>query len=383
MPLFRQVSAVHILGNVGIASLCYVIHTAPMYKSIIIFVLSLGSSLITAQNIPELSANKQALIKQAKTWVAEQTKLARDQVEISATDRRLRIPNCDSTFDISFSYASSQESIRVSCPDTDWQVFLGVKLIKNTVGFAFKTDMPAGQLLSPDDVEPIQLKSSIRGVIREPNALKEMSLSKPVLAGDLVLQQYLTKTIVVFQLDKDILAGEFIDLENITNVRKPLSSTSAAQRLPARLLSQSAAAKNLRAGSILSRDDIRVKNIIMVSKEIIGRGQKLSSVNAALTPFYGPLPSDVLFENAGISQMETIRTIAPGQPIRTSDLRPAALVRQDDTVMLSINKGSLQITVPMIALDKGQLGEQIALRNPDSGEQVQAVVTGPRKAEIR
>jgi flagella basal body P-ring formation protein FlgA len=383
LPLFRQYSAVNIFNNVGIASLCAVIHTAGMYKSIIILTLAFSSSLIIAQQIPELSANKQALIKQAKIWVAEQTKLEQDQVEISATDRRLKIPSCDSAFDVSFSYPSSQESIRISCPNTDWQVFVGVKLIKNTLGFAFKTDMSAGQLLYPDDVTPIRLKSSIRGVIREPQALKEMSLSKSVLAGDLVLQQYLTKTAVVFQIDKDILAGEFIDLENITNVRKPLSSTSAAQRLPRRLLSQSAAAKNLRAGSILSRDDLRVKNTIMVSKEIIGRGQKLSSANAALEPFYGALPSDALFANAGISQMEAIRTIAPGQPIRTSDLRPASLVRQDDTVMLSIKKGSLKITAPMIALGQGQLGEQITLRNPDSGDEVQAVVTGPRKAEIR
>jgi flagella basal body P-ring formation protein FlgA len=383
LPLFRQDFAGNILDNVGIASLCTVIHTASMYRSIIIFVLALSSSLITAQNIPELSANKQALIEQAKIWVAEQTKLEIDQVEISATDRRLKIPNCDSRFDISFSYVSSQESIRISCPDNDWQVFVGVKLIKNTVGFAFKTDMPAGRLLSPDDVKPIRLKSSIRGVIREPEALKEMSLSKPVLAGDLVLQQYLMKTVVVFQIEKDLLAGEFIDLENIKNVRKPLSLTSSAQRLPSRLLSQSAAAKNLRAGTVLSRDDLRVKHTIMVSQEIIGRGQKLSSANAALAPFYGALPNDALFANAGISQMEAIRTIPPGQPIRTSDLRPAALIRQDDTVMLSIEKGSLTITTLMIALDKGQLGEQITLKNPDSGEQIRAIVTGPRKAEIR
>lgn len=354
-----------------------------MYKSIFFFVLFLGSSLTAAQNIPELSANKQALIKQAKAWVAEQTKLAGDQVEIAATDRRLIIPDCDSPFDIKFSYASSQESIRVRCPDTNWQVFLGVKLIKNTAGYAFKTNMPAGQLLSPNDVKPIQLKGSIRGAITDPNALKDMSLSKPVLAGDLVLKQFLTETIVVFQLDKDLLSGEFIDLENISNIRKPLSSTSPAQRFPARILKRSAAAKNLRAGAILSRDDIWIKNVIMVSKEIIVRGQNVSSSNAALMPFYGPLPSDALFENAGISQMEAIRTIAPGQPIRTSDLRPAALIRQDDTVMLSINKGPLKITIPMIALHKGQLGEQIVLRNPDSGEQVQAVVTGARKAEIR
>jgi len=383
LPLFRQYFAVKIFDNVGIASLCTVIHTAGMYKSIIMFVLALSSGLVIAQTISELSENKQRLIRQAKIWVAEQTDLEQDQVEISATDRRLRIPKCESMFDIGFSYPSSQESIRISCPDTDWQVFVGVKLIKNTVGFAFKTDMPAGQLLSPDDVKAIRLKSSIRGVIREPKALNEMSLSKPVLAGDLVLQQYLAETVVVFQIEKDILAGEFIDLATIKDVRKPFSSTTAAQRLPSRLISQSTAAKNLRAGSILSRGDLRVKHVIMVSKEMIGRGQKLSSANAALAPFYGPLPNDALFANSGISQMEAIRTISPGQPLRTSDLRPAPLIRKDDTVMLSVKKGSLEITIPMLALDKGTLGEQITLRNPDSGEQIRAIVIGPRKAEIK
>ncbi len=143
MPLLRQYFAVNIRDNVGIASLCTVIHTAGMYKSIIIFALVLSSSLTTAQNIPVLSANKQGLIKQAKVWVAEQTKLETDQVEISATDRRLKIPRCDSMFDISFTYPSNQESIRISCPNTNWQVFVGVKLIKNTLGFAFKADMSA------------------------------------------------------------------------------------------------------------------------------------------------------------------------------------------------------------------------------------------------
>ena len=353
-----------------------------MYKSIITFAIAFYSCLVIAQNMPELSANKQALIKQAKIWVADQVQLEVDQVEVSATDRRLKIPSCDSKFDINFSYPSSQESIRISCPNTSWQVFVGVKLIKNTLGFVFKADMPVGQLLSSDDIKPIVLKTSVRGLVKEPHALKHMSLSKSVSAGDLVLQQYLTETVIVFQVEKDILAGEFIDLKSIKNIRKALSFTSSTQRFPSRLLNQSTAARNLREGTILSREDLRVKHVVMISKEIIGRGQKLSSANSTLAPFYGSLPNDALFSDAGISQMETIRTIPPGQPIRTSDLRPAPLIRPDDMVMLSIERGSLQITIPMIALSKGQLGEQVTLINPDSKEQIRAIVTGPRKAEI-
>ena len=193
-----------------------------MYKSIITFAIAIYSCLVIAQNMPELSANKQALIKQAKIWVADQVQLEVDQVEISATDRRLKIPSCESKFDFSFSYPSSQESIRISCPKTGWKIFVGVKLIKNTSGFVFKADMPVGQLLSSDDIKPVVLKTSVRGLVKEPRALKHMSLSKSVSAGDLVLQQYLTETVIVFQIEKDILAGEFIDLKSIKNIRKAL-----------------------------------------------------------------------------------------------------------------------------------------------------------------
>ncbi len=382
MPLFRQDFAVKISRSVGIASPCAVIHTKAMYKSIILLLVVFSSSLATAQNMPELSASKQALINQAKTWVAQQTQLDQDQVEVSATDRRLKIPLCDSVFNISFSYPTSQESIRVSCPSTGWQVFVGIKLIKNTAGLAFKADLPAGQILSPSDVKLVRITTLIQGLVREKIALENMSLSKPVVAGDLVLQQYLIETVVVFQLKKDILAGEFVKLADIQRVRKSLPSTSVSQRFPSRLLSQSTAARDLRSGITLSRDDLKVKHIIMVSNKMIARGQKLSSANATLKAFYGALPSDALLADSGISQMEAIRTIRPGQPIRASDLRPAALVRKGDMVMLSIEKGSLTINIPMLALEKGQLDQQITLLNPESNEQVRAIVTGPRKAGV-
>jgi flagella basal body P-ring formation protein FlgA len=41
------------------------------------------------------------------------------------------------------------------------------------------------------------------------------------------------------------------------------------------------------------------------------------------------------------------------------------------------NSKDFQITIRMEALQDGRLGEQVKLKNPESGRQVSGVVTGP------
>ena len=59
--------------------------------------------------------------------------------------------------------------------------------------------------------------------------------------------------------------------------------------------------------------------------------------------------------------MEAIRTIRGGQPIRASDLKPALMVKEGDTVLLSVVSGALTITSSMVALEDGKLDQQIDL----------------------
>ena len=77
-------------------------------------------------------------------------------------------------------------------------------------------------------------------------------------------------------------------------------------------------------------------------------------------------------------QAELTRDILAGQPLRISDIRRAVLVKQGQVVMLSVgNSKDFQITIRMEALQDGRLGEQVKLKNPESGRQVSGVVTGP------
>ncbi len=81
-------------------------------------------------------------------------------------------------------------------------------------------------------------------------------------------------------------------------------------------------------------------------------------------------------------QAELTRDISAGQPLRVSDIRRAILVKQGQTVMLTVgNKSEFQISIRMEAMQDGRLGEQVKLKNPESGRQVSGVVTGPNAAK--
>jgi flagella basal body P-ring formation protein FlgA len=82
-----------------------------------------------------------------------------------------------------------------------------------------------------------------------------------------------------------------------------------------------------------------------------------------------------------VQQAELTRDIPAGQPLRISDIRRALMVRQGQVVMLSVGeKNEFQISIRMEAMQDGRMGEQVKLRNPESGKQVSGVVTGPNAA---
>ncbi len=84
-----------------------------------------------------------------------------------------------------------------------------------------------------------------------------------------------------------------------------------------------------------------------------------------------------LIDPSGLEGQEVLRPIRAGDPLRMSDLRPATLVRKGEAVSLSIGTpASFIITVRLEAMQDGRLGEQIKMRNPESGRTLTGIVTG-------
>jgi flagella basal body P-ring formation protein FlgA len=122
---------------------------------------------------------------------------------------------------------------------------------------------------------------------------------------------------------------------------------------------------------------------MVVTKRLLQRGailqpDMLEEVQASP----GNADTQLLSTVKDAHQAELTRDIAAGQPLRISDIRRAVLVKQGQVVMLSVgNSKDFQITIRMEALQDGRLGEQVRLKNPESGKQVSGVVTGPSMAK--
>jgi len=75
---------------------------------------------------------------------------------------------------------------------------------------------------------------------------------------------------------------------------------------------------------------------------------------------------------------EFVREVQAGVPLHTYDLRRAVVVKQGQVVTLTVGQGNgFSITARVEALQDGKIGEQIRLKNPESGRLLTGTVTGP------
>ncbi len=78
---------------------------------------------------------------------------------------------------------------------------------------------------------------------------------------------------------------------------------------------------------------------------------------------------------------EMVRDMQAGVPLRSHDVRRAILVKQGQIVILTVGQSSgFAISARVEALQDGKMGEQIRLKNPESGRILSGVVTGPNAA---
>lgn len=87
--------------------------------------------------------------------------------------------------------------------------------------------------------------------------------------------------------------------------------------------------------------------------------------------------SDVLIDPAQAIGRRPLRALRPGQPVRNKMLEAALLVRKGDKVRLTMIEGEMSISMEGIALQDGQKGEIISIKNTRGGSIISAQVSGP------
>ncbi len=79
-----------------------------------------------------------------------------------------------------------------------------------------------------------------------------------------------------------------------------------------------------------------------------------------------------------VQQAELVRDVPAGVALRSYDIKRAILVKKGQMALLTVGQGAgFQISVRVEAQQDGTLGEQIRLKNAESGRFLTGVVTGP------
>jgi flagella basal body P-ring formation protein FlgA len=121
---------------------------------------------------------------------------------------------------------------------------------------------------------------------------------------------------------------------------------------------------------------------VIVATQVMRTGSiaKREMLREVELPFQGS-ESQLIVSVSEAENSEFVREVQPGVPLHTYDLRRAVVIKQGQVVTLTVGQGGgFSITARVEALQDGKIGEQIRLKNPESGRLLTGTVTGPNAA---
>jgi flagella basal body P-ring formation protein FlgA len=123
------------------------------------------------------------------------------------------------------------------------------------------------------------------------------------------------------------------------------------------------------------------KRWILVAKVPLQRGMLLNETHVLREEVDTPnMPVNVLVQASEVMHAEVVRDVRPGTPLRSQDIRPTVLVKRGQMVLLSVGQAQgFQISARVEAMQDGRFGEQIKLKNRDSGRELSGRVQGPNQ----
>jgi flagella basal body P-ring formation protein FlgA len=126
-----------------------------------------------------------------------------------------------------------------------------------------------------------------------------------------------------------------------------------------------------------------VRRSVVVAELPLVRGMTVQASDLRLREVVLPAGGSAFLDNvAEALHSEILRDMPAGTPLRRSDLRPLVLVKRGQLVQLSVGKSTgFMVTAHVEALQDGRMGEQIKLKNADSGRVLTGVVRGPNMVE--
>lgn len=128
---------------------------------------------------------------------------------------------------------------------------------------------------------------------------------------------------------------------------------------------------------------IKVYEKVLVTTRPIARGEILSESDLAMVDAEVSLLRYSYLQSPELAiGMETKRSLSTNTTIVQEALVAPTLVKRGDAVVLSAKAGTVEIRQQGVAMQSGEMGKRINVRNTNSDQIVQAVVTGLGEARV-
>lgn len=344
-----------------------------------VFVLCCLCTVFSAMAAEPAAAVRDRLLQEVRTWVGAQSGVFADRVEIAPLDGRLRVVPCPSGAKLDFPFPA-RDLVRARCDVPAWQLFIQVSIRTPRNMIIAGRSLAAGRVLAEADLASRQSTGS-EGIEDRASVVGRI-LKRELAPGNTILAQDLEDSARVVRISAALKVGDVLKTETFRLETVPRASVPAGAALGGAPAEGSRLLRDVPAGHILLTEEISEARRVLVAKRSLAAGQL---IEAAM--FESGLINSrdqaqrYYMEFDGLEFSELVRNIQAGEALRPSDVRSAILVRRGQAVLLTLGSaGSLQVTLRAEALQDARLGEQVQLKNPESGRSLSAIVTGKNAA---
>jgi len=320
---------------------------------------------------------QEKLFAEIKVWAAGQLATTPDLVEVPPLDARLKIPHCTGKSTLSFPF-SSKDTVRAHCTDPEWQAYIRIAITTPRNGVFAARALPGGKVLTDADLAVGRINIAAADIFDDRRHVIGKTLKRPLRPGDPILARDIDDLQVVLRITRPVKAGEPLSTANYRPESLARDMTPMGAALGEQSTQGARAKRDLQAGQILMAGDLAQLRKIVITRRDVEIGQVIEPGMVETVERSVSEPLDNLITDAStLAAYEFSRNIKAGEPLRRGDLKPALLVRRGQSVLVTLATDSgLELSFRAEALHDARMGEQISLKNQDSGKIIQGIVTG-------
>ncbi|MHA1066760.1 flagellar basal body P-ring formation chaperone FlgA [Enterobacter ludwigii] len=172
-------------------------------------------------------------------------------------------------------------------------------------------------------------------------------------------------------------------VKKLPSCQRPYHVDDTQDNLPVGRQSLRVQCPDIPGWSLTTRSQITVLMPVVTVKMALAQEHVLQTSDLSVTTIQlAAHQADVLTRPEQAVGLRSLRPMRAGQPVRARLLEAVWLVRKGDKVQLTLTDGKMSVSMEGTALQNGQKGEVISIRNEKSGKIISALVSAPGRLEV-